>query len=160
MTRGRDTVIGVVVVYVGVSLAAGTVAFAGARWAHAHFLAAATGDAVEELGPAFIETVLIGLAVTASVLAPVVSVVVGITLGRGLFRPGTRHRDRGRHRTRRGRPRGCDRGDAGLRRYPDRDDLDAVVSPHARRRRGGLGRFGSHRGGSRCQSGLTASTRQ
>ncbi|WP_181692857.1 hypothetical protein [Natronomonas sp. LN261] len=87
MTRGRDTVIGVVVVYVGVSLAAGTVAFAGARWAHAHFLAAATGDAVEELGPAFIETVLIGLAVTASVLAPVVSVVVGITLGRGLFAP-------------------------------------------------------------------------
>jgi len=87
MTRGRDTVIGIVIVYVGVSLASGTVAFAGARWAHAHFLAAATGDAVEELGPAFIETVLIGLAVTASVLAPIVSVVVGITLGRGLFAP-------------------------------------------------------------------------
>ena len=87
MTRGRDTVVGVAVVYVGVSLAAGAVAFAAARLAHTRFLEAATGNAVAELGPVFVETVLVAIAVTALVVAPVLAIVVGILLGRGIFDP-------------------------------------------------------------------------
>jgi|GEM_PF-1506753 hypothetical protein len=87
MIRGRDTVVGVVIVYVGVSLAAGAVAFAGARLAHTRFLEAATGNAVAELGPVFVETVLVALAVTALVVAPVLGIVVGLVLGRGVFDP-------------------------------------------------------------------------
>jgi len=87
MSRERDTVLGVVIVYVAASLAAGAAAFAGARLAHTRFLAAATGDGVEELGPVFVESMLVQIGITALVVAPILAVLAGFMLGRGVFVP-------------------------------------------------------------------------
>lgn len=87
MTRVRDTAVGLVAVYGGLSLAVGVLAFLGARWAHTYFITAATGDAVAELGPAFVNTVLLQLGVTVLALTPVMSTLAGVLVGRGIFQP-------------------------------------------------------------------------
>jgi len=87
MSRERNAVVGAAAVYVAVSLAAGVAAFAGARVARTRFFVAATGDGAEELGPVFVESIVVQLGLTALVVAPILAVVTGLLISRGVPAP-------------------------------------------------------------------------